>query len=491
MAAKKAEPKRSPYAGAATLALVVLGFALIYLAVNLTLLNGGEQLAIGLISLFVVGLAIQKINNFKGGYGAYIAGTSHGLDLVDRISKIAPRFWEGMAVWGMVVGLGLLSYPIMRKKVSLRMYAFGLVSLLFILLFVIPEATSAYQFVNIPQVAAAAASRPAQSTAELGIIQLVFSAITMISGLAGFIFSFIVYNAASIVYSDSLYLLSVLQGVPNTSNLTTQVPGVALILPGLGIPLVAGIVAFAILIIVHEFSHGILARIWKVKLKQMGLLLFGVIPVGAFVEPDEKEVSRLDAFKQTKIFSAGIASNFAIMIVFFVFVYAMQLYIIPNIYSSHVLIGSIAANTPAYGILKPGMWIQSWNGHNITNITSLISAAAPDAPNSVVTVVANHTAYRFTAIAYGNSTHGIIGLVNAYQPISGSFWAQASYFLYIVFSLSLLFNFLVGAANLFPAPLFDGWRVYQTNVKSKKLVKALGIILIVALVINAVPWLYI
>jgi membrane-associated protease RseP (regulator of RpoE activity) len=138
------------------------------------------------------------------------------------------------------------------------------------------------------------------------------------------------------------------------------------------------------------------------------------------------------------------------------------------------------------------MWIQYWNGHQISNVSGLVAAAASDAPGQIVTVVANGTSYSFNAIVIGGgSTRGVIGLSNAYQPISAALWAQASYFLYIVFSLSLLFNFLVGAANLFPLPLFDGWRVYQAGVKSKRLIRWVGIILIAALILNAVPWLYI
>ena len=56
--------------------------------------------------------------------------------------------------------------------------------------------------------------------------------------------------------------------------------GVAPIIPGVDIPLFAGIISIAILLIIHEFSHGILAKKAKVKLKEIGLLVFGFIPIG-------------------------------------------------------------------------------------------------------------------------------------------------------------------------------------------------------------------
>ena len=44
------------------------------------------------------------------------------------------------------------------------------------------------------------------------------------------------------------------------------------------------------MIIIHEFSHGILARVENVKINSIGLLLFAIIP-GAFVEPDEEKLN--------------------------------------------------------------------------------------------------------------------------------------------------------------------------------------------------------
>ena len=82
--------------------------------------------------------------------------------------------------------------------------------------------------------------------------------------------------------------------------MTSQIPGVAPIIPGIDIPLFAGIISLAVLLVVHEFSHGLLARAAKVRLKSIGLLIFSIIPVGAFVEPDERQISKVKKAAQTK-----------------------------------------------------------------------------------------------------------------------------------------------------------------------------------------------
>ena len=83
-----------------------------------------------------------------------------------------------------------------------------------------------------------------------------------------------------------------------------------LVLPGLNpiIPLWYGIFALAIAIIIHEFSHGILARRAKIKLKSLGVLLC-IVPIGAFVEPDEKDMEKVNRRDRSRIFAVGLTTN--------------------------------------------------------------------------------------------------------------------------------------------------------------------------------------
>ncbi len=81
-------------------------------------------------------------------------------------------------------------------------------------------------------------------------------------------------------------------------------------LPGVNpfIPLTYGIFALVIAVVIHEFSHGVLARRWKVALRSLGVLLF-IVPIGAFVEPEEEELKALDRRKRATVYAAGPGSN--------------------------------------------------------------------------------------------------------------------------------------------------------------------------------------
>lgn len=73
------------------------------------------------------------------------------------------------------------------------------------------------------------------------------------------------------------------------------------------------IIALSVLIIVHEFAHGVIAESFKVKVKSSGLAFFGIlVPFvpGAFVEPDEKALKEKPKWQQIAVFGAGSTSNF-------------------------------------------------------------------------------------------------------------------------------------------------------------------------------------
>ncbi|MBC7128180.1 MAG: site-2 protease family protein [Thermoplasmatales archaeon] len=93
-------------------------------------------------------------------------------------------------------------------------------------------------------------------------------------------------------------------------------PRLMLGIPGVNpiIPVGYGVTALAIAIIIHEFSHGILARYGGLKIKSLGLI-FLIFPIGAFVEPDEERLKRVKKIKRSRVFASGPASNIIVAII--------------------------------------------------------------------------------------------------------------------------------------------------------------------------------
>ncbi len=118
----------------------------------------------------------------------------------------------------------------------------------------------------------------------------------------GFLFmAFIIY----ILIDNAIKLVL----VPST------IPGVSPVLPGIPIPgapiflpLWYGILSIFITVLIHEFSHGVIARLYKIKVKSSGILFMGPI-LGAFVEPDEKVMEKKPKRQQLAVLGAGPFSN--------------------------------------------------------------------------------------------------------------------------------------------------------------------------------------
>lgn len=87
-------------------------------------------------------------------------------------------------------------------------------------------------------------------------------------------------------------------------------------IPGLNpiIPIWYGILALVVALVVHEFTHGILTRVAKSRIVSLGLV-FLVVPMGAFVEPDEEELKVMKKRKRSRMFASGPTSNLIVALI--------------------------------------------------------------------------------------------------------------------------------------------------------------------------------
>ena len=97
----------------------------------------------------------------------------------------------------------------------------------------------------------------------------------------------------------------------------------------------------AVIAITHEFSHGIFASFYKLKIKATGFGFFGPFLL-AFVEPDEKAMKKKKPKQQLAILSAGSFANFLCAIIFFFF---LQLFFVLSTYPSNIIYAGTIINT--------------------------------------------------------------------------------------------------------------------------------------------------
>ena len=75
-----------------------------------------------------------------------------------------------------------------------------------------------------------------------------------------------------------------------------------------------GWLAIVCAIVVHEGAHGIIARNRGLTVKSSGLLFFLVIPIGAFVDVDEKQIEKAKPKDSLRVMAAGVAGNVVVAV---------------------------------------------------------------------------------------------------------------------------------------------------------------------------------
>lgn len=161
-------------------------------------------------------------------------------------------------------------------------------------------------------------------------------------------------------------------------------PELLLGIPGINpiIPIGYGILGLIVAIVVHEFAHGILTRVGGLRLKSLGLV-FLVVPLGAFVEPDEDELVKTEKKKRTSVYSAGPAMNVVVAVICALLFSSLFLSSAEPVREGQVVL-SVAAGGPAdHAGLVFGSQIVNIDGHAVVTKDDFENMTAPFPGNNV------------------------------------------------------------------------------------------------------------
>ena len=125
----------------------------------------------------------------------------------------------------------------------------------------------------------------------------------------------------------------------------------ALAIPGLNpmLPIVYGIIGLVFAMVIHEMAHGIQSRANDIKVNSSGIL-YGVVPLGAFVEPDEEETEKASRKARMHVYAAGITTNtFAALIMFAIMFFSMTCCLTCD-YGDNAAVYSMVSGTEAYDL---------------------------------------------------------------------------------------------------------------------------------------------
>jgi membrane-associated protease RseP (regulator of RpoE activity) len=163
-------------------------------------------------------------------------------------------------------------------------------------------------------------------------------------------------------------------------------PELILGIPGINpvIPLGYGVLALVVAIVVHEMSHGILTRVGQMKVQSLGLL-FLVFPIGAFVEPDEKELQSTTRSRRSKVFAVGPASNIVLALVMLLLFSGVMMSSVEPSRDGALAVGVVDGSPIQRAGVSPTSVIVSVGGMEIKDATDLENRAS-SSPGSTVEV---------------------------------------------------------------------------------------------------------
>ncbi len=465
-----------------TIIAIVL-FSIIFFQLVYTSFNSIIKAVLLIILFALSGFVISKILDVSSSFSLLLVKSKKGLNAIEELGIKHKRLFTELADLGLSISYGI-PYSIFlfyKTKNWLKLIIHIIIS--FTLYYFLIQFTPSFPLMN-----------------EYSMLL-----VTSLFGLFGLALASLVTSSYSILLAK------------------TAQSSVAPVIPGVTLPLSEGIVALIFVAVVHELAHGVLCATEKIKVNNIGAILFGFLPIGAFVEPDEKSLAKSKIWSKRRVLIAGSSSN----LVFFVLLLPIALsigYILPfmasgysinpssiqvptnhfslsgqlvsingtaitsqtnlNQYfqpggilavnttngtqitpSSFVLISTVDPNSAAYGKLKVNSTILSINSTPIYSVSELQNALgnySVDQPVPIGTSSGNYI------VSKGND--GKIGIAVEQVPAFNasltalpqfSFFYWLLYFLYSTIGLASVLSLAVAMVNVLPLFFTDGHKMFQ------------------------------
>lgn len=444
--------------------LIAIALGLFYVILQLDV-SGLIKFALVVGEMVIVSQILIKKYKLPSEMGLVLLKSKRGITLIDKLAK-HEKIFNYLADVGSSISYGLLSLVLMKKTTTWKSLIPGLILLAVLSIFVAPVALS---FILSVVKVGATEKTVAGLTDNPSLGMAIVGGILLIGGM----FLFILFGL--VFYGLVIFKALVMTLFFGTDTLAKTAAGGTLLLPGVNLPFFEGILALAIVMLVHEVGHAILARIAKVPILSSGIVLFGIIPIGAFVEPDEKKLTRVEPSKQTRVLVAGPTANLMTSVLMFILFIGFFFGTSSFREEGFLVLSGMETGTVIYQVNDQVVDVYNYTPMNLT-------------ANSEVTFVTNKG-----TITKTTNESGKIGIT--YYPISKNSiaavynnWMMG--FVYIVLGLSLALNFIVGTVNILPVPLFDGFRIIDINVKNKMIVKFVSYGALLFFVLNFLPLLF-
>jgi len=254
---------------------------------------------------------------------------------------------------------------------------------------------------------------------------------------------------------------------PGTSSTVSTQPGVTFV------PAEYWLISLIIIMVVHELSHGIIARLEDFEINSVGVFVFGGVLPGAFVEPkgallgtsdgeDQDNSAGLSApwdqgdwKSRLKVLAAGSWANYVTGAIFL---------------GAFVLASSVMGGgsgdiyytaQQGYPASEAGMTqgkLISFNGSEVDNISKFVESAERIEVNETYSIETSEGDFNVTATERERDDTGYLGVqFSSFSPLENWFAS--------LLSVVAFLNIGIGMFNMLPAKPLDGGHMIDTLVE--------------------------
>lgn len=241
------------------------------------------------------------------------------------------------------------------------------------------------------------------------------------------------------------------------------------------IPFWYWILAIPLIMIPHEFMHGVFSAYEKIRIKSVGLMLLAFVIPGAFVEPDDKQLNKKSTYAKVKVASGGSFANFLMWILFaFIATMVWNATVDPN----GIELANVTEGSPAWEAgLRPGMVITSMNDVPTETFADFSNPFKSGpfikfyAPNLRINESINYTLSDGTVLYGRVGEHpevkgmGYLGL-REIRPLTEYDWASL-YQLLGFFNWLIILELWIGIFNILPIYPLDGGLILRYLLESR------------------------
>jgi len=241
------------------------------------------------------------------------------------------------------------------------------------------------------------------------------------------------------------------------------------------VPFLYFIICIVLIAVIHEGSHGVIARAYKIKVKSSGFAFLSVfVPLipAAFVEPEEKILSKRPLKQRLAMFAAGPVSNIvmAFLVLGFFALFMQPVVLAVADFQGIQVIGFKDDSSPAkVGGLVEGELITAINGNKLEDLSNYSVFLSPYRPGESVQVTTNITTHTVilgehpqnaSKAFLGITPKAIIGPSKEFEAKYGKPLTMVIlWFIGLLFWLYLL-SMGIGLFNLLPLGPVDGGRMF-------------------------------